>query len=112
MNTLAKMTETNDDHRSNTGKIAKPDLYRGDRTKLDAWLLQWDLYFKLVADSVDETDRGCLVASYLRDEAQRWIEPYLVKYLDDANEEDDITELFKNFSNFKTRMREVFGTSN
>ena len=30
---------------STGGKVANPDKYYGDRTKLDEWLLQFDLYF-------------------------------------------------------------------
>jgi hypothetical protein len=25
--------------------VNKPDLYHGDRAKLDDWLMQWDLFF-------------------------------------------------------------------
>jgi hypothetical protein len=93
-------------------KIAKPDFYHGDRTKLEAWLLQWDLFFKLADDKVDDTDKVSLMASYLRGEASRWINPYLKKYLDEANEEEEIEQLFENINNFKDHIRKVFGTAN
>jgi hypothetical protein len=95
-----------------TRKIAKPDLYHGDRTKLEEWLLQWDLYFKLADDKVDDHDKVSLMTTFLRGEASRWINPYLKKYLDEANEEEDIEQLFENINNFKDHIRKVFGTAN
>jgi hypothetical protein len=95
-----------------TRKIAKPDLYSSDRTKLKEWLLQWDLYFKLANDKVDDSDKVSLITMYLRGEASRWINSYLKKYLNEVNEEEDIEQLFENINNFKDHIRKVFSTAN
>jgi len=106
------MTEEHAQAHGNASKVAKPDLYRGDRAKLEEWLLQVDLYFKFAGDAIDETDKASFVTTYMRGDAARWINPYLTKYLDELNEEDDIIQLFENYDQFKTRLRQVFGISN
>jgi len=37
-----------------TSKSNKPDVYYGDRNKLENWLLQVDVYFHLEGDKVDD----------------------------------------------------------
>jgi hypothetical protein len=94
------------------GKVAKPDLYYGDRTKLEDWLMQVDLYFKFIADSVPDDDKVCFVSTFMRGEAQAWIKPCIVKYLDEDNEDEDVAQLIEHYANFKTQIRQVFGVTN
>ena len=49
--------------------VAKPDLYKGDRNKLDEWLLQWDLFFTFQGQNVPKIKRVTLMASHMRDQA-------------------------------------------
>ena len=49
--------------------VAKPDLYKGDRNKLDEWLLQWDLFFTFQGQNVPKIQRVTLMASHMRDQA-------------------------------------------
>jgi hypothetical protein len=90
-------------------KVAKPDLYYGDRSKLEGWLLQWDLFF-LFEDAVEDHKKATLVASYMRGDAQTWVTPYLIKFLGD---EDDpaIDRMFKEYLEFKDKLRQSFGTA-
>ena len=40
----------------NKTKVAKPNLYYGDRNTLKDWLLQFDLYFKFRANDIEPND--------------------------------------------------------
>src|SRR6187551_1040658 len=97
---------------TNAGKVAKPDLYYGDRDKLEDWLMQVDLYFKFMAESIPEDSKVCFVATFMRGEAQTWIKPYITKYLDDDNEEEDVMTFVENYGTFKERLKQIFGISN
>jgi hypothetical protein len=96
----------------NGNKVARPDLYHGDRTKLKEWILQFDLYFKFNGASMDDDDYAAFMASFMRGAAAKWVRPYLIKYMDDTNEEDEITSMFDNYLEFKTKLRQTFGVLN
>jgi len=93
-------------------KVARPDLYFGDRKKLEDWILQFDLYFKFADDEVDDIEKASFVATFMRGHAANWVKPYLVKYLDPTNNEDDIIKLFEDYTQFKDRLRKAFGVAN
>ena len=93
-------------------KVAKPDLFYGDRAKLEDWLLQFDLYFKFAGDSVEDEDRATLAASYLRGPAAKWNRPYLMKYLDEDNNEREITRMFEEWPEYKEKLRQAFAIPN
>jgi len=99
-------------HRNNT-KVAKPDLYHGDRSTLEDWLLQFDLYFKFGANDVEDDDQPSLAASFLRGEAAKWIRPHLIKYMDNnSTNEPELTLMMEDFDEFKRRIRIAFGMRN
>ncbi|KAF2280024.1 uncharacterized protein EI97DRAFT_477599 [Westerdykella ornata] len=52
-------------------KVVKPDLYFGDRNKLEDWLLQFDLFFKFNDDDINNDDKASLVALYMRGQAAK-----------------------------------------
>jgi hypothetical protein len=93
-------------------KVARPDLFYGDRNKLEGWLLQWDLFFKFEDENVEDDDKACLVASYLRGTAQTWVTPYLTKYLNSDNDDAAITRMFDEFDEFKEKLRKSFTVPN
>jgi hypothetical protein len=115
LNTL-KMSDTSmntpNETKVNGNKIARPDLYYGDRTKLEEWILQFDLYFKFNGASMDDDDYAAFMASFMRGDAAKWVRPYLLKYMDDDNNEEDITKLFDDYLEFKTKLRDTFGVLN
>ena len=96
---------TPEETRQSKGKVARPDLFNGDRNKLDDWLLQFDIFFKLENDTVEQEDRATLVASYMRGPALKWVQPYLKKYMDANNQEDDIIRMFEDYEWFKAKVR-------
>jgi hypothetical protein len=40
----------------------------------------------------------------MRGDAAKWVWPYLLKYIDNDNNEEDITKLFNNYLEFKTKL--------
>ena len=67
-----------------TSRANKPDVYYGDRNKLEAWLLQVDRYFHLEGDRIEDSDKVVLATSYLRGDAEKWANPILRRYMDDS----------------------------
>ena len=58
----------------NSIKVAKPDYYYGDRSKLDDWLNQMALYFRF-ENITQDPKKTLLASSYLRGQVQQWIRP-------------------------------------
>ena len=47
--------------------------------------------------------------TFIRGRAERWIKPQVRKF---HNDEEDPTDIFSDYNNFKTEIRRVFGISN
>lgn len=104
-------------------KVAKPDLYYGERSLLEDWILQMDLFFKSSRSPIASKNRVTFATTYMRERVQRWIKSYLIKYLNNQNksrnnesdEEDEdevkLTKWIENFTQFKIEIRQVFGIS-
>jgi hypothetical protein len=88
-------------------KVAKPDLYYGDRQGLDDWLNQMDLYF--IFTPMEEAKKTIFASTYLRGRAQHWMKPMLQKFLDKREDTDGI---IASFVKFKNEIRRIFGISN
>lgn len=88
-------------------KVAKPDMFYGDRYKLDDWLNQVLLYF--VMEGVPETKQALTAASYLRGDAQQWIRPRLT---DKLLRNQDPEGIFGSFRTFVNAIRNIYGLSN
>ena len=68
-------------------KVAQPDLYYGDREKLDDWIMQLKLYLTFKETTIGKPEKVIFAISYLRGRAQKWVAPYW-RQNDDADEED------------------------
>ncbi len=88
-------------------KVAKPDYFYGDRHKLDNWLNQVLLYFRM--EEVGAEKQPLTAASYLRGEAEQWIRPRLTEKLLRNNDPDG---LFSSFHAFVMGIRSIYGVSN
>jgi hypothetical protein len=88
-------------------KVAKPDLYYGDRQALDDWLTQMDIYFQFTP--VEPNKKTLFATTYLRGRAQHWMKPMLMKFLDGKGDTDGI---LGTFTKFKEEIRRIFGVSN
>jgi len=59
-------------------KVAKPDLFYGERKKLQMFISQLELYFFFNAPDFPDEDRKVMfAATYLQGMAAQWFEPYL-----------------------------------
>ena len=90
-----------------TKSPAKPDLYYGDRNKLEDWFNQLGLYFMLTRTPAEH--RTVYAVSFLRGRAQHYVKPLMTKFLDNKTDPEGI---FRDYSTFKTYMKEVFGVTN
>ena len=88
-------------------KVNKPETYYRDRNSLDDWLTQLDTYFYF--NKVLEDKKAIFAFTFIRGRAERWIKPQVRKFY---NDEEDLTEIFSNYNNFKTEIRRVFGILN
>ncbi|EFQ88455.1 hypothetical protein PTT_15656 [Pyrenophora teres f. teres 0-1] len=52
------------------------------------------------------------MASYMRGTAATWIKPYLNKYMDDNDDDDNIERMFEDHPIFKDKLRQQFGVIN
>lgn len=96
--------------REDSPKIPIPEIYHGDRNKLDDWLMELEIYFRL-DKKVDARNQVLFAATLMRGQAQKWIKPYLKKMISGgatAEERKWLTE----FDEFKDHIETVFGASN
>jgi hypothetical protein len=91
-------------------KMAKPDLFYGDREKLESWLLQWDICFHM-DEGTKEEDKAVLVSTYMRGRAQTWVTPKLKKYFDVDVHDERLTTLFEDYDAFKEQLRKDFAVA-
>ena len=73
-------------------KPIKPDLYYGERSKLNNWLLQFEFYFSLINKSIKNKEKVIFAVSYMRGRALNWINTDIIRYIDDDNPDDNIKE--------------------
>ncbi|KAI7212293.1 hypothetical protein KC365_g14651 [Hortaea werneckii] len=96
-------------NRSNDNvKVAKPDFFHGERSKLDDWLHQLMIFFRMEGINQD-AKKTVIASSYLRGKAQQWIRPRLQ---DVPVNDRDIEGIFNNWNNFVEAIRNIYGLSN
>src|SRR3982751_3713007 len=81
-------TSTQDDYPYERG-LAKPDHYHGERYKLQPWLTQVQLYVTLSSKLANDKEKVLFAISYLRGDAEKWVQPYVSRYLDGKQGDDD-----------------------
>ncbi len=92
-------------------KISTSDLYHDDRDKLEAYLVQIELYIKRHSSQFKFIENKVLFAFiYLRDNAFTWFHHYLTNYLqkESGEREEKINMMFRDSQTFKKRLRRVF----
>jgi len=106
--------EANQDAAQRT-KVAKPDLFYGERKKLQMFISQLELYFFFNAPDFPDEDRKVMfAATYLQGTAAQWFEPYLQDRMQKAPEErrPETNEVFNRFPTFVAKMKQNFGDLN
>jgi hypothetical protein len=61
---------------------------------------------------MDDDDYAAFMASFMRGAAAKWVRPYLLKYIDNNDNDEDNTKLFDDYLEFKTRLRNTFRVLN
>ena len=93
-------------------KVNTPELFDGGKGKLQAFFSQVELFFGFNAKRFPTNKHKVLFAStYLRSPAFKWFNSFLTDFLNNKpNERDnDKVEVTLNYSNFKNKLRQVFG---
>lgn len=95
-------------------KVAQPDLYHGERNKLEDWLMQLQLYLTFQGGAIPDKKHTAFAITYMRGRAQKWVNPFLKRYMDEPDDEDnaDVKQWMESFVRFKCEIRRVFGPSN
>jgi hypothetical protein len=88
-------------------KVATPDLFYGERAKLEPWLLQFDIYFH-VKTEIEEENKVTLISSYLRGKALQWITPKLKRYFDNDVHDAALVKMIEDYDEFKEQIRKAF----
>ncbi|EKG15822.1 Retrotransposon gag protein [Macrophomina phaseolina MS6] len=93
-------------------KTAKPDLFYGNRKKLQTFLSQLDLYFFFNSRDFPTDDKRIIfAATYLRDTTAQWFEPYLRDRIEKEPEarKKDTKKVFSSYKHFVTQIKQSFG---
>jgi hypothetical protein len=91
---------------------ARPDNYDGNRAKLESWILQFDRYFHLENDNFEENDKVIFATGFMKEDAERWVTPFLRKYMNDDITDAENTHLMESWDLFKVKLRQVFSAFN
>ena len=93
-------------------KINTPEPFDGSRGKLRAFFSQIELFFGFNVDRFPTDKHKVLFAStYLRGLAFKWFNSFLTDFLNNKPDkrDNDTIEVTQNYSNFKNKLRQVFG---
>ena len=93
-------------------KINTLELFDGSRGKLQAFFSQVELFFGFNAERFPTDEHKVLFAStYLRGPAFEWFNSFLTDFLNNEpdKKDDDTVEVTQNYSNFKNKLKQVFG---
>ena len=93
-------------------KINTPEPFDGSKGKLRAFFSQIELFFGFNVDKFSTDKHKVLFAStYLRGPAFEWFNSFLTDFLNNEPDkrDDNTIEVTQNYSNFKNKLRQVFG---
>ena len=93
-------------------KVRPPEPFDGTRYKLRPFITQLDLYVRMNRSKlIFESDKVLLAATYLTGPAFDWFEPTLRDFQekDEQYHNDNTTEVFSSFTEFKKRLQGTFG---
>ena len=93
-------------------KINTPEPFDGSRGKLRAFFFQIELFFGFNVDRFPTDKHKVLFDStYLGSPAFEWFNSFLMDFLNNEldKRDDDKIEVTQNYSNFRNKLRQVFG---
>jgi hypothetical protein len=103
-----QLSEANDQVANAKTKIKEPDVYDGERAKLENFLQELDIYFT-ARSGMNDLAKILFAASYFRETAASWFRPYMAGYT--KNGGTDYPEVFDSYEGFKETLRNFFGDS-
>ena len=93
-------------------KINTPEPFDGSRGKLRAFFSQTEFFFGFNVDGFPINKHKVWFAStYLKGPAFKWFNLFLMDFLNNEPDkrDNDIIKVTQNYSNFKNKLRQVFG---
>lgn len=101
------------DHKPSNTKARAPDVFYGDRDKVERWFVQLDSYFYFsepegAQDNNDDRAKVMFAATYMRGRAETWFQPFLRKFFAGTEQH----AMFRNYNTFKQTVIQMFGQTN
>ena len=93
-------------------KINTPEPFDGSRGKLQPFFSQVELFIGFNAERFPtDVDKVLFASTYLRSPAFKWFNSFLTGFLNNEPDKknNDTVEVTQNYSNFKNKLRQVFG---
>ena len=92
-------------------KFNLSEEYFGQRSKLDLWLIQCELYFAFKGNEVKIIHKVIYAIIYFCEWTGNWIKPKILVYLEDPSD-IDVKIFFEDWKIFKKKICRVFGIAN
>ncbi len=91
-------------------KIFTSDLYHEDRDKLDAFLIQVNVYVRAHKKLSQSHDMILFAFSYFRKDVFKWLNWLIKNYLKNKskNQENKTNRVFEDYSNFTQKLRRMY----
>ncbi len=91
-------------------KISTLNLYYEDKDKLDAFLIQVNVYVKAHKKLSSFHDKILFAFLYFKKDVFKWFKSLIKNHLKNKSEdrEDEINRVFENFSNFEQAIRRMY----
>ena len=95
-------------------KIGKPMRFNGNRTQLEPFLLQVEMYLEFNPQIENEADKAMTAISFMEGPALAWAQPYLRSWYDyDGSQQTtaktERENCMRDFDKFKQAMKDAFG---
>ena len=74
--------------------------------------MQVQLYLQFNEDRVQARQYTAIAITFMRGDAQKQVQPYLQKYLDDPGDVLEVARWMESFMHFKAELRKIFRPSN
>ncbi len=91
-------------------KILTLNLYYENRNKLDAFLIQVNVYVKAHKKLSSSHDKILFAFSYFKKDVFKWFKSLIKNHLKNKSKdwEDEINRIFENFSNFEQAIQRMY----
>jgi hypothetical protein len=88
-------------------KLKLPDIFTGERSKLETWILQFDRHFH-IDQNIANDDKVVLASTFMKGDAEKWVLPMIQRYMDENVTDEENKNLIHDWDLFKIKLRQVF----